>query len=73
MIMQTRFDKTKLVITNGRNVRYDGRALDKFGISRLIHKVSGRPYLLHTDIFWREYSKSYLVSELLRYMSERES
>lgn len=56
------------ISSNGRNVRYNGRALDKLGISHLIRSLAKKPYLLPSDIYWDVYTKAELVDMLRKYM-----
>lgn len=62
-------DLDNIVISNGRNVRYYGRALDKCDLSHLIRSLaitSGIYDILWSDIYW--YSSTKL--ELVNYMRE---
>lgn len=62
------------ISTNGRNVRYQGKSLDKLGISQLIRDVANStPYprhILATDVYWYAYTKFELVCYLREWMSK---
>lgn len=62
------------ISANGRNVRYDGRALDKRSISDLIHDLAFQKsvgcFPLWSDILWYSSSKIELVNYLLEIINK---
>ena len=63
-------DLTKIVISsNGRNIYYDGKPLDKCAISSLIHDIACKPYPLWSDIYWYSATKKELVDYLITFIS----